>query len=66
MNANNSTTVKTLLVIVALLLGAVVGEAAGILASLGGAAITQAIVAGCVAFGATVTLTVVLQNQLFR
>jgi hypothetical protein len=64
MNANNSTTVKILLVIVALLLGLVVGEAAGILAVLGGAAITEAIVAGCVAFGATVTLTVLLQNQL--
>ena len=63
---NGYSLVRTLLVLVALLLGVIVGETAGILAVVGGSTITAAFVTGGVAFGGTVTLALLVQSALAR
>jgi hypothetical protein len=56
--------VRTLQVLVALLLGVAVAEAAGILAAVDGASIPEAVVGGAVAFAATVTLALLILEAL--
>ena len=56
--------VRVLQVLLAVLLGVIAGQTAGILAVLDGAMIAEAFVAGGVAFGGTVTLTIVVRNAL--
>lgn len=56
--------IRSLLVLVALLLGLVVGQVGGILAVVGGAPIASAFVTGGVAFAGTVTLVLLIQTAL--
>lgn len=55
---------RILLVLVALLLGLVVGQVGGILAMLGGATVAPAFVAGAIAFGSTVALALAIEKAL--
>jgi len=56
--------IRTLLLAVAVLMGVIVGLAASILARVGGKSLPVAIRDGGVAFGGTVTLTVVIMTAL--
>jgi len=56
--------VRTLLVLIALLVGVIVGEAGGILAAVGGATLTTAFTTGGVAFAGTTTLALVILKSL--
>jgi hypothetical protein len=58
--------VRVLLVLVALLTGLAVGEVAGMLTVANGGTIALAFGGGGAAFLATVTLAVLVQNQLFK
>lgn len=61
---NDPTTVKSLLVSVAILVGIVVGLGAGILARAAGKSTAAAIRDGGIAFGGTVTLMIVILTAL--
>ena len=56
--------VKTLLVLVALLLGVVVGLVAGILITASGGALAVTVAAGGAGFGATVPLVLTIERAL--
>lgn len=55
---------RTLLVVVAILIGVIVALIAGMLASIGGAALSSAITAGGIAFGSAVTLVLLIMSAL--
>ncbi|MFC5137235.1 hypothetical protein ACFPK1_03265 [Actinomycetospora rhizophila] len=58
--------IRVLLVCIALLLGVAVGQVAGILAIVNGASVAQAFTAGGIAFGATVSLSLLVKDALFQ
>lgn len=60
----SSRATRALLVLIALLFGVTIAEAAGILTVIGGATMASAVVAGGVAFGATVTLVLLIESAL--
>jgi len=63
-NSASSSSIKTLLVIVAVLVGIIVALIAGILASVGGAVLSVTIASGGVAFGGALTLVLLVENAL--
>jgi hypothetical protein len=61
---NHPTTTKSLLVLLAILIGIVVGLIAGVLARTAGTSLSAAVRHGGIAFGGTVTLTILIFNSL--
>jgi hypothetical protein len=56
--------VRLLIVVVAVLVGIIVGQVSGILACANGRSLSSAFAAGGVAFGGTVTLAILIANSL--
>lgn len=61
---NHPTTIKTLLVALAILIGMIVGLVASILARASGSSLPASIRDGGIAFGGTATLTILIMTAL--